>query len=77
MAPELIAILAAMVYSLSFIVARRGLRYSNSATVTMVSFLVQCVIFCTAVAIHGVPAWHWNAVWLIVAAASFQPWYGR
>ena len=73
MAPELIAILAAMVYSLSFIVARRGLRYSNSVTVTMVSFLVQCVIFGTAVAVHGVPAWHWNAVWLIVAAASFQP----
>ena len=73
MAPELIALLAAMVYSLSFIVARRGLRYSNSATVTMVSFLVQCVIFGTAVAVHGVPAWHWNAVWLIVAAASFQP----
>ena len=73
MAPELIAILAAVLYSLSFIVARRGLRYSNSATVTGVSFLVQCVIFGAAVAIHGVPAWHWNAVWLIVAAGSLQP----
>ncbi len=73
MAPELIAILAALLYSFSFIVARRGLRYSNSATVTAVSLMVQSVTFCAAVGLHGVPEIHWSAVGLIVVAGSFQP----
>ena len=73
MRPEFIALLSAMLYAVSFIVARRGMRYSNSATVTAISLLVQCVIFCGAVAVLGVPAWDWNALWLIVIAGSFQP----
>ncbi len=73
MTSELIAILAAILYALSFIFARRGLQYSNSATVTMVSLMVQCVIFCTAVAIHGLPTLDWNALGLIAIAGSFQP----
>lgn len=73
MAPELTAILAAVLYSLSFVAARRGLRYSNSATVTVVSLVVQSVTFCTLVGVTGAPALDRAALGLIVVAGSFQP----
>ena len=73
MAPELIAILSAVLYSLSFVVARRGLRYSNSATVTVVSLVVQSAAFCAVVGVTGAPAPDRAALGLIVVAGSFQP----
>lgn len=73
MAPELTAILSAVLYSLSFVVARRGLRYSNSATVTVVSLVVQSVAFCAVVGVTGLPALNGAALGLIVVAGSFQP----
>lgn len=73
MAPELTAILAAVLYSLSFVAARRGLRYSNSATVTVVSLVVQSVTFCALVGVTGAPALDRAALGLIVVAGSFQP----
>ncbi len=73
MPPELIAILSAIVYALSFVLARRGMRYSNSATVTLVSLIAMSVMFGIPVAIVGVPSWNWTALWLIVIAGTFQP----
>lgn len=73
MPPELIAILSAVVYALSFVLARKGMRYSNSATVTVVSLIAMSVMFSIPVAILGVPSWNWTALWLIVIAGIFQP----
>ena len=73
MPPELIAILSAILYALSFVLARKGMRYSNSATVTLVSLIAMSVMFGIPVAILGVPSWHWTALWLIVVAGTFQP----
>ena len=73
MPPELIALLSAIVYALSFVLARKGMRYSNSATVTVVSLIAMSVMFGIPVAILGVPSWNWTALWLIVIAGTFQP----
>ena len=73
MPPELIAILSAVLYALSFVLARKGMRYSNSATVTVVSLIAMSVMFGIPVAILGVPSWNWTALWLIVIAGTFQP----
>lgn len=73
MLPELVAVVAAAMYAVSFIVARRGLRYSTPATVTTFSMVFQSGIFSVAVAIQGIPDFSWNAVVLMVAAGSLQP----
>lgn len=73
MPPELIALLSAIVYALSFVLARKGMRYSNSATVTVVSLIAMSVMFGIPVAVLGVPSWNWTALWLIVIAGTFQP----
>ncbi len=73
MIPELVALVAAAMYAVSFIVARRGLRYSTPATVTTFSMVFQAAIFSVAVAIRGMPAFSWTAVALMVAAGSLQP----
>lgn len=73
MIPELVALVAAAMYAVSFIVARRGLRYSTPATVTTFSMVFQAGIFSVAVAIRGMPAFSWTAVALMVAAGSLQP----
>lgn len=73
MLPELVAVVAAAMYAVSFIVARRGLRYSTPATVTTFSMVFQAGIFSVAVAIQGIPDFSWNAVALMVAAGSLQP----
>ena len=73
MPPELVAILSAILYALSFVLARKGMRYSNSATVTVVSLIAMSVMFGIPVAILGVPSWNWTALWLIVIAGTFQP----
>jgi len=73
MLPELVAVVSAAMYAVSFIVARRGLRYSTPATVTTFSMVFQAGIFSVAVAIRGIPDFGWNAVALMVAAGSLQP----
>lgn len=73
MIPELVALLAAAMYAVSFIVARRGLRYSTPATVTAFSMVFQAGIFSAAVALRGMPDFSWHAVALMVAAGSLQP----
>ncbi len=73
MLPELVAVVSAAMYAVSFIVARRGLRYSTPATVTAFSMLFQAGIYGVAAAIRGLPDFTWNAVALMVAAGSLQP----
>ena len=73
MVPEIVAVVSAAMYAVSFIVARRGLRYSTPATVTTFSMVFQAGIFSVAVAIRGIPDFGWNAVALMVAAGSLQP----
>lgn len=73
MIPELVALVAAAMYAVSFIVARRGLRYSTPATVTAFSMVFQAGIFSAAVAVRGMPDFSWTAVALMVAAGSLQP----
>ncbi len=74
MIPELVAVVSAAMYAVSFIVARRGLRYSTPATVTTFSMVFQAGIFSAAVAIRGgIPDFSWYAVALMVAAGSLQP----
>ncbi len=73
MIPELVALVAAAMYAVSFIVARRGLRYSTPATVTAFSMVFQAGIFSVAVAVRGMPDFSWTAVALMVAAGSLQP----
>ena len=74
MLPELVAVVSAAMYAVSFIVARRGLRYSTPATVTTFSMVFQAGIFSAAVAIRGgIPDFSWYALSLMVAAGSLQP----
>ncbi len=74
MIPELVAVVSAAMYAVSFIVARRGLRYSTPATVTTFSMVFQAGIFSAAVAIRGgIPDFSWYALSLMVAAGSLQP----
>ena len=73
MAAELVAVLSAAMYAVSFIVARRGLRYSTPATVTAFSMVFQAGIFSAAVAVRGMPDFSWYAVALMAAAGSLQP----
>ena len=74
MLPELVAVVSAAMYAVSFIVARRGLRYSTPATVTTFSMVFQAGIFSAAVAIRGgMPDFSWYALSLMVAAGSLQP----
>ena len=56
MLPQAIALCAAIVYALSFILSKRGLRHSTPITITFVSFLVQTVVlFGVVFAYTGLP----------------------
>ena len=56
MLPQTIAILAAVSYALSFILSKRGLRYSTPITITFVSLLIQTVtLFTFLLAVMGIP----------------------
>ena len=56
MLPQTIALAAAIAYALSFILSKRGLRYSTPVTITFVSLLMQTVVlFSIALAFTGIP----------------------
>jgi uncharacterized membrane protein len=44
MLAQTVALLAAIVHALSFILCKRGLRFSTPITITFVSLLVQTVV---------------------------------
>jgi drug/metabolite transporter (DMT)-like permease len=56
MLPQALALAAAIAYALSFILSKRGLRYSTPITITFVSLLMQTVVLGgIAVTITGIP----------------------
>ncbi len=57
MLPQAIALAAAVAYALSFILSKRGLRYSTPITITFVSLFMQTLVLGgIAVTITGVPS---------------------
>ncbi len=57
MTAQTLALFAAISYALSFILSKRGLRYSTPITITFISLLVQTtVLFCVVVITTGIPA---------------------
>jgi drug/metabolite transporter (DMT)-like permease len=53
---QTIALAAAIAYALSFILSKRGLRYSTPVTITFVSLLMQTVVlFSIALGFTGIP----------------------
>jgi drug/metabolite transporter (DMT)-like permease len=56
MRAQVIALLAAIAYALSFILAKRGMRHSTPITITFVSLLLQTtILFIVAFAVTGIP----------------------
>ena len=57
MLPQTIALLAAIAYAFSFILSKRGLRYSTPITITFISLLMQTVVlFAIVFAFTGIPS---------------------
>lgn len=72
--PQLIALGAALSYATSGISAKRGLRYSTPATVTLVSLLVHTFgLWTLLLATSGVPAVPPWALFLFVVTGTLQP----
>lgn len=74
MAPQLVALSAAISYSFSSVIARRGMRYSNPITVTCFSLAVHGVgLWAVVFLAGGVPKVSPYAVLLFVIAGMLQP----
>lgn len=74
MAPQLIALAAALSYAISGISAKRGLRYSTPITVTLVSVAIHAVALWTALLIYrGIPEVSWWVLFLFVVSGLIQP----
>lgn len=55
--PQIIALSAAIAYALSFILSKRGFKYSSPITITFISLLIQTVTLSfIALTITGIPA---------------------
>jgi drug/metabolite transporter (DMT)-like permease len=73
MLPQAIALAAAIAYALSFILSKRGLRYSTPITITFVSLLMQTlVLFTIAFAVTGIPTVTPFVFFLFVVAGMLQ-----
>jgi drug/metabolite transporter (DMT)-like permease len=73
MLPQVIALAAAIAYALSFILAKRGMRYSTSITITFVSLLVQTIVLFTMVfAFTGIPATPASVFSIFIIAGVLQ-----
>lgn len=74
MAPQLVAITAAISYAISSVAARRGMRYSNPITVTCFSLAVHGVgLWAVVFLAGGIPEVSPYAVLLFVIAGMLQP----
>jgi drug/metabolite transporter (DMT)-like permease len=72
--PQLIALAAALSYATSGISAKRGLRYSTPATVTLVSLLVHALsLWALLLLTSGVPAVPPWALFLFFVTGTLQP----
>ena len=73
MRAQVIAVTAAIVYAVSFILSKRGLRYSTPITITFVSLLMQTLVLFTIVLLFtGVPATTPFIYFLFIVAGVLQ-----
>jgi drug/metabolite transporter, DME family len=73
MLPQIIALLAAISYALSFILSKRGMRYSTPVTITFVSLLLQTVVlFSIVLIVTGIPATSSFVFTIFVVAGVIQ-----
>jgi drug/metabolite transporter, DME family len=73
MLPQTIALLAAIAYASSFILSKRGMRYSTPITITFVSLLVQTMVLFTLVfTFTGIPTTPMFVFGLFVIAGVLQ-----
>ena len=70
---QAIALAAAIVYAMSFILSKRGLRYSTPITITFVSLLIQTIALCAVVlVVTGIPATTPFVFFLFIVAGVLQ-----
>src|SRR5262245_42084758 len=73
MIPQSLALLAAIVYALSFIFSKRGMHHSTPITVTFVSLLIQSVVLSVIViALTGIPSTPAFVLGLFAIAGALQ-----
>jgi DME family drug/metabolite transporter len=73
MLAQIIALLAAISYALSFILSKRGLRYSTPITITFVSLLLQTIVlFSIVFAVTGIPTTSTSIFAIFVVAGIIQ-----
>lgn len=73
MLPQAIALAAAIAYAMSFILAKRGMRYSTPITITFVSLLLQtAALFTVVLAFTGIPSTPTFVFALFVIAGVLQ-----
>ena len=74
MAPQLIALGAALSYAVSGIAAKRGMRYSTPITVTLVSVTIHAFTLSSAVLLTGgIPSVSGWVLFLFALAGTLQP----
>ncbi len=73
MTAQAFALAAAIVYAMSFILSKRGLRHSTPITITFVSLLIQTIVLCAIVfAFTGIPATTPLVFFLFIVAGVLQ-----
>ena len=73
MTAQIIALTAAIVYAVSFILSKRGMRYSTPITITFVSLLMQTLVLLTIVLLFtGIPATTPFVYFLFIVAGVLQ-----
>ena len=73
MTAQAIALAAAIAYAMSFILSKRGLRYSTPITITFVSLLMQTIVLFAIVFIFtGIPATTPYVYFLFIVAGVLQ-----
>jgi DME family drug/metabolite transporter len=73
MTAQAIALTAAIVYAMSFILSKRGLRHSTPITITFVSLLMQTIVlFAIVFAFTGIPATTPFIFFLFIVAGVLQ-----
>jgi drug/metabolite transporter (DMT)-like permease len=73
MTVQIIAVAAAIVYAMSFVLSKRGMRYSTPITITFVSLLMQTLVLFTIVFLFtGIPATTPFVYSLFIIAGALQ-----
>ncbi len=72
--PQAIGLITAWTYGISIISARRGLRYSNASTVTLLSLIIQTLILWSVVAVvTGIPNVGMTFFWAAASVGFLMP----